>query len=515
MAWPTACRSSTLLPSLLAVTLSTLLTGCPGEDKCGDPPGNSCNPPPEETGLVLTQQDAYYTRKGVERRPRDFGALPAEVIPAEGGAPVSGTVVEPGRIRFNVPPGTYLLKNSPTQYIVTSARELDLSSRRMGRPDRGGNPVPAQPSHPASLNISGLEPVSASSSPLLYFNSLDLEESGSFFTLANLPAGQTTLVDPNAEYFSDWGSIARFDPAQGDSAWVLQHVERDAGTPEGASRPWTYSAVTRAARLDPFSFNGETMNIQATLQPLPTQQLRFDLRRDEFDALRLASTQGSPTSNLLLDLYPVLKDPQEGWIDFATGSLLSFFPPRNDAQTPLVREFTYANPYPSPWEPVAQFMVTYSFAITKHDGSRSIRTSESFFTFEPASNLASTPVRPQVSMARDFKVDGQPAQTARVLGTLTPLVTWEPPAVGTATAYTLRIDSSTPGTSTLSLVTRFYTGPDERSVRLPPGVLKAGTDYVLRITAHHAPGRTPEQAWFSTSIPYASAATVSSLLTTP
>jgi hypothetical protein len=499
------------------VTLCAVLTGCPGEDKCGDATDNPCNPPPDETetGLVLTQQDAFYTRRGVERRPRDFSAMPVEVIPAEGGTPVSGTVVEPGRVRFDVPPGSYLVKNSATQYILTSARALDISGRRVGRPDRGGNPFPSPLSTPASLNVSGLEPVPAFSSPLLYFNSLDVEESGSFFTVAGLPSGQTSLVDPNAEYYSDWGSIPRFDAGQGDTAWVLQQVERDAGTPQGASRPWKYSAVTRAARMDPFSFDGEKMNIQATLQPLPALQLRFDLRRDEFNALRLASTQGAPAASMSLDVLPGMKDPQEGWIDYSISQLLVFVPPRNDAQTPLTREFTYANPYPSPWEPVAQFLLTYSFDITRHDGSRSIRTSESFFTVEPASSVASTPVRPQISLPRDFKVDGQSAQTARMLGTLTPLVTWEPPAVGTATAYTLRIDSSTPGTNTLSLVARFYTGPDERSVRLPPGVLKAGTDYVLRITAHHAPGRTPEQTWFATAIPYASAATASSLLTTP
>jgi hypothetical protein len=519
MDWTLDTRhSSVLLRSLLAVALAAAVAGCRDSETCEDT-SEGCTPPPEEPGryLVVTQSDAWYSSKGVERRPRDFTAKPVELIADGAGAPVSypATVVEPGKVRFEAPPGTYLLKDSSTQFILTSSRTVDLSQRRIGRADRGGTLVESPNGNPADLVVSGMEPAPAFPfTTSLSFASLELEESGSFSSFFLAP-GETFVLDSDAEYFSDWGSIPRFDPAQDVTAWVLQRMTHDAGTPSGATRTWTYRNIVRAAALRPFSFEGGTLRISASLQPLPQQQVRFDLRRDEFNALRVASTTSSTGATTSFTLYPLLKDPQDGVVDTSISPLLSFSPPSNEPQTPLAREFSYGNPYPSPWEPLALFSLTYSFTSTNHDGSRSVRGMEFFLQYESPGTLASAPIRPRISLPRDIKVDGTLAQTARILGTATPVVTWEPPALGTVTGYVVRIERLPKGASSLEIAARIYTGPDDRSVRLPPGVLTSGHEYLVRISAIHAPGVRPELAGRALAIPHSSATSSSSLLTLP
>lgn len=427
-------------------------------------------------------------------------------------------MVQPGKVQFDAPPGTYLLKDSSIQYILTSSRMLDLSRRRFGRPDRGGDLVQSPSGHPADINVSGLEPARASPfSTSLHFTSLDIEESGSFFLTSPLAPGQTSVVDPTAEYSSEWGSIPRFSPAQGTTAWVLQRTVREAETPADATEPWRYRTIVRSAALEPFSFDGEVFRIQATLQPTPQQQVRFDLRRDEFAAQREDSATGSSSASLSVLLYPWLNHPRDGSIDFSTSSLLFFSPPRNEPQTPLVRELSFGNPYPSPWEPLALFSLSYGFTITNHDASRSLPAAESFVVFEPLSSLSADPVRPRVSLPRDIRVDGVPAQTARILGSATPVVSWAPPTLGPVTGYMVVIQHYPASASVLRTVARIYTGPDpdDRSVRVPPGVLSSGNEYFVRVSAIYAPGVTPELSGRSTAVPYGTATSFSSLLTVP
>jgi hypothetical protein len=144
-----------------------------------------------------------------------------------------------------------------------------------------------------------------------------------------------------------------------------------------------------------------------------------------------------------------------------------------------------------------------------------MRTLESFITYEPVSTLTSSPVRPHLSLAQNFKVDGTSAITPRILPTATPLVTWDPPASGSAMGYTLVILRFNPATNSLQTVGRIYTGPDDRGVRLPPGMLTPGNDYVLRITARYAPGVRTERVWLTFVVPSADATTSSGVLTLP
>ncbi|WP_224245318.1 hypothetical protein [Hyalangium gracile] len=544
-------RLSSPFAWLLAAALSVGVLGCPDDDesKCDEQP-EACDPPINEgdggtdggtpdsgtpdsgspdggspdsgtpdasidpaTSIVLRSVDTFYTRNGVEPRPRNFASSPAMLYLHDGGTPITGTVLEPGRVRFDVPPGTYLVKNSNTQYLLFSQRSLDISGRRYGRAYRGD--VFFQSPTPASLDLTGLASTTDPFFPYfseLSFHSLDVEESGHLMLPQGLKEGQTTVATTEAEYLSDYGNVPQFNAAAGDSAWVVQTVTRDAGVELDGGSPRGYDSLVRAAHLNPFAYDGGTFSVQAALQPAPQQTLRFDWRRDEFSALRSASATSSFTSGRV-DVFPAYKTAQDGWIDYSVNMMLQFLPRTNEAQTPLVKELSYGNPYPASWEPMVQFTNTYGYNVTNHDGSITLRVTESFVTTEAASTLATTPVRPRISLPRDFQVDGVAATTPRILSSATPLVTWEAPSTGTVVGYTLLISRYNAEFSGTQTVARVYTGPGERSVRLPAGLLTAGNDYVLRLTTHAAPGVTaPERVWFTLTVPYSSATTSSALL---
>jgi hypothetical protein len=474
------------------------------------------------TALVLKDGVTYYTRMGIEPRPTDFSTSPPQLLVYDGGTPVflSGTVTQPGTIHFDVPPGTYLIKHSNALYVQTSRRTVDLGYLRAGRPNRGGNPIPTSPGLTTLLELSGLQPATAPGpyANSFLFYSMDVEEVGEFTLSEPLSEGQTSLQDFNAEYSSFYNSIPRFDPAQQDSAWFLQTEGRDAGTPDGASTPWVYSTVVAADHLEPFAFNGDgPLLIEATLAPSPQRDLTFDWRRDEFAALRSAS---APTSVNFgrLEVYPALQDARDGWIDYEVAPMLSFSPPyEDDAQTPIARTLTHGTAYPANWEPFAQFTMDYTFFIPNHDGSRYVTVAETFEESVPVSTLASKPLRPSISLPRDFQVDGQSALPSRILGSATPMVTWTAPALGSPSHYLLTIRRlNPPPRDFTSTVARIYLDADQRSLRIPPGVFVSGETYLLRLMAYASEERSPEvMAPRRFSLPHASAQTVSGLLTVP
>ncbi|MDC0709468.1 hypothetical protein POL68_13435 [Stigmatella sp. ncwal1] len=61
-------------------------------------------------------------------------------------------------------------------------------------------------------------------------------------------------------------------------------------------------------------------------------------------------------------------------------------------------------------------------------------------------------------------------------------------------------------------MSRMYLGPDDHSLKVPPGLLAPGRNYYLRLTAQTAPGANPERVWFTLVVPFSSATTSSALL---
>ncbi len=117
-------------------------------------------------------------------------------------------------------------------------------------------------------------------------------------------------------------------------------------------------------------------------------------------------------------------------------------------------------------------------------------------------------------------MDGANAQEDRTLGSLTPVFTWEPPALGTADVYELRIfrlytTADAPDVARTETVATFLTV--QRQVRVPPGVLQAKQAYVVRLGAMRTPGVDLTQAPYrmDSLVDTSLAESLTSVLSTP
>jgi hypothetical protein len=133
--------------------------------------------------------------------------------------------------------------------------------------------------------------------------------------------------------------------------------------------------------------------------------------------------------------------------------------------------------------------------------------------------FASRPVEARLSPPTQLRVDGAYAQDESTLGSLTPVFTWEPPALGTADVYELRIFRLSPSPSgdvaRAETVATFLTA--QRQVRVPPGVLQAKQAYVVRIGAMRTPGMDLTQSPYRADslVDTSLAEALTSVLTTP
>jgi hypothetical protein len=129
-------------------------------------------------------------------------------------------------------------------------------------------------------------------------------------------------------------------------------------------------------------------------------------------------------------------------------------------------------------------------------------------------------VQARLSPPTQLQVEGANAQEERALTSLTPLFTWEPPTLGMADVYELRIfrlytSPQSPDVARTETVGTFLTA--KRQVRVPPGVLQPKQSYVVRIAAMRTPGmdltRTPYRA--DSLVDTSLAESLTSVLTTP
>ena len=137
--------------------------------------------------MLLTKNDAFYTRRGLEYQPRDFTAAPAQLYPDDGGTPVSGEVMAPGVVRFDVPAG-HLPGEVHRTRSTWSSRGARWTSARGCTGGRDAGACSFRIRSAASLNLSGLAPdpdPDWNNYSDLSFHSLDIEDSG-FFTFRRI-----------------------------------------------------------------------------------------------------------------------------------------------------------------------------------------------------------------------------------------------------------------------------------------------------------------------------------------
>ncbi|MBN1208767.1 MAG: hypothetical protein JXB05_28150 [Myxococcaceae bacterium] len=435
------------------------------------------------------------------------------LVPTSAGfEPRSAISLDADAFQFeDVPQGPYYLKRGAGSYVITEHRRLNLDEYLLGR--EAVVTVPAV--IPITLSADGLAPMDA-------YQELDVVAPNAgavgLLHLDTAPQpGATSLVSQGAEYRSAFGRQEIIDGSQGDRLYLLQKLRRAEGD-------FNYFAIARAQALSDVTFraDGQASAVAVAFDAVAQQQLTVDWRRSSFEEHRaavhpLAVPLAASSVRHSLLLAPAVGGLSEGVVGYA-GELLSGNLPAGGEDVSLTLE--YGNPFPATWGVVASVVHRYQVPVRLSEQGPSGTVGVSMKDQSELSAFASRPVQARLSPPTKLQVDGANAQEERVLASLMPVFTWDPPAVGTADAYELRIfrlgtPPSAPDVLRAETVATFLTA--QRQVRVPPGVLQAQQAYVVRISALRTPGvdltRTPYR--LDSLVDTSLAEAITSVLSTP
>jgi hypothetical protein len=485
-----------------------------------------CKPEPEPVPVPVPEEEspsAVYGQRFVHRR-KDTGdevmqdgtgvrSTLAVLIPRGESVETQPAVPRLDEVlQFNdVPQGPYFLKRGTDWYLLTEHRQLNLDEYFLGR----AGVVTVPEAIPLSLSVDGLAPMD----PYQDFD-LVVPNAGAagVVRLSSAPApGGTSLSGQTAEYRSAFGRQEVIDSALGDRLYLLQKLRRSSGG-------FNYFAAARALTLTNMTFRpgDPSTPLSGTFNEFPARQLTVDWRRSSFEAhraavhpLAVALPETSVRHSLIVS--PAAGGLADGVVGYA-GELISGNIPASSQDVTLSLE--YINPFPASWGTVASVVHRYQVPVRVPPNGPSGTLGVSLKEQAELSAFTSGPVQARLSPPTQLQVDGANAQEERALTSLTPVFTWEPPTLGTADLYELRIfrvyaSPSSPDVARTETVALFLTA--QRQLHVPPNVLQPQQAYVVRIAAMRTPGRDLTQTPFRVDslVDTSLAESLTSVLTTP
>lgn len=498
---------SSLPLSALLLPLCLLSLACPGDEP-------SPTPPAEDPNAVTGQRSILRRLEtGDERTVDGTGVLTSlSVLVPTGDTFETRPVIVTGESTFkfqDVPEGAYYLKRGASTFVITEHRELDLDEAVLGR--EGVITVAA--GLPVRLSADGLAPTDANQA--FEVVAPNAGAAGQLRLETAPPAGTTALAEQAAVYRSAFGRQEVIDGTRGDRLYLLQNLRHTVGN-------LNYQSIARVlTRTDAtFRADGQATALGGTFTPVAPQQLTVDWRRSSFEALRamvhpLAAPLGASSVRHTLILAPAPGGVAQGVVGYA-GELLSGSISA-DSQD-VVATVEYGNPYPATWGVVANVVHRYQLPLRLPGTTGTVGAS--LMDQAELGAFTSRPVEARLSPPTRLQVDGNEAQQEQDLTSLTPVLTWEPPTVGAADVYDVRIfrlytEPSEPTFTRTETTATFLTA--QRQVRVPPGVLRSGQAYVVRIGAMRTPGVDLTRSPFrlNTLVDYGLAEAVTSVLHAP
>jgi hypothetical protein len=388
-----------------------------------------------------------------------------------------------------------------TSYTWTTSRKHELNRTMLGRPFA----EPLAQGLFLDLQLSGLTPWRAANDLQFHAPTIGLGYFTSSCASPAFPAQEgNAFISGTLEYAESLeacgNTVTRLDPARGDLFYVTHMESRVAPGSDANVQEVRQALVTKTLpEISPGTFQ-----LSGTMSPLALVKQPMDFRVSEFEAQVLAAHPSAKltTNNLNIGTLQGYKEfgTYIGWPDLA----LAF--DRTPGQGDSLMTLEYGDPYPTSWARFvyASASASVSYTATMPDGTPSAPRSISVnvTTHEPLRAGATHLLRPQIGPPRDLKINGQPATTERLGVGPSPLVTWSPPALGTAARYSVRLHrftaTSTGSTSRVQVATFNTTEP---RLQLPPNLLVSGPTYALQVYAY-APSAIP-----GASTHYASALT--------
>ncbi len=157
------------------------------------------------------------------------------------------------------------------------------------------------------------------------------------------------------------------------------------------------------------------------------------------------------------------------------------------------RTFAYGDPFQAGGAPWDEFVsLDYSFNVpVLAPGAQVPANLLVGFTarFPVAALVADGTIAPVIAPVRNVQIGGMDAMAPRAGVGLTPVVTWDPPAIGAPTGYNAQVEDVTTDASNQTVLDD-VADVTTTSTRLaiPPSILVSGHSYLLVISADLLPG---------------------------
>ena len=423
------------------------------------------------SGAITTKQDTSFA----------LYPLKALIPDGTGGVRTLNGILNPdGSMRLSgIPPGSYWLSIGSRGWVWTDQSSLDIGKLYLGRTDALSSNDPA----PLSLTLSGLDSWSDINGMRWVVPNQDVQirfDSQAFTT--NPPApGDTALVSavmPRIPY------TPLVDATKQDELTLLQ-LGHDVQGPlklETIAKAFTTTNLVQVA--------GTTTALSGTFSTPLTSAVDL-VWNPSLDATFLNQVHPGSTSNapyLIVATQP--GGTSSGLAQRNLADLDQFYwshPVVLTAEAASFASFqqplTYGDPYPASWPRmfISTTTVVQDFKVNGISGA----TAGYLMTVLNSPGTLATPLQTLVSPVRNPTINGQDFFLDQSGVGTTPMLTWDPPALGSSALYQIRINELIPNSSGFSMgrlftqdMTVFGT-----SIQVPPGFLNPGSIYLINIRA--------------------------------
>jgi hypothetical protein len=450
---------------------------------------------PVDAGLrdfVITGTVTRYLQNSQEQTGVDFVADPPGVVVelADGGwVELNSIVVDAGLAQVASVPAGRTFVTWGSLFIETSRSTLDLSYAVVGRRDVTFASAPT----PVTLALTGLEPWASTHYLSLSSTNAGLIAESVLPGITPIAAGS---VSGSGVY--DWGrsGLQLIDSSRGDETVVSQHVGRTIGST-------LYRAISRAATVSMVTLqNGQPATLQAALQPLAeTFLMSFEWRTAEWEALRPQTGAAATYYRQVLSVHAL---PNGGAsLDVSPGLV---FLAKLPGEGPVQGTVTSGNPFPAAWPLVAYQRASFDQRVVALGLEVPWRMSA--YDVTEVSQLSTGVLQPRLGAPLAVLINGEDANANLAGVGLTPTISWTAPTLGVPERYRVLVWQAANVNGELRFQSKGQLLTKSTHVRIPPGVLEAGTTCFLTVTAEQWGTNDLEVLPVSSGLPARGAGTV-------
>lgn len=448
------------------------------------------------TGTIRgTAVDTNVTASGNVTSPEDLTTayIGAMVPNGSSWTTIQGTGNSDGTFQISgIPAGSYWLAVASGGYW-TSASDLDLGQDFLGRKD-------------------GVLPSSATTL------ALNLEGMGAWAA-----GDELDIVNPNLSQDFDWSdnidtndtSVSALwswngplsDTSHGDAWYATQMITKTVGT-----TPWRYaSKATPAVSIT--QTDGSATELDAALVTATPATFHLKALGSQFAALAPAINSNATVHSTIVGVYSQPFSATKGNIGDAETLI------ERDGQEPIITDvdfgdLTYGNPFPATWTPFLGLSYEFLVPMTATGASTPIAVPAEIYLNTTQLPTITAPLAPVITPALNIKIGGTALTQKTNTTTLSPVLSWDPPATGTPTGYRVTVYQLTK-TGTASgyqmLLDLFTKGP---SMKIPAAVLSAGNEYFFVVRSYLVPAVDFTAAPYHAVFPWAHADALTAVVST-